>query len=273
MVLEIKRELDRKLTKPDKRVINIRLSDLLITLDKQRVERYKEEAISKYAVKNASNIIKYLEKLRYETDDDGSIEIEMIDDGHIIKEVPIGLKFDRLHKVDASDYIIMGEEDKYTQIDLKNIADIVAFDFVHRELEITDKDIDHVLCEDSLTVINNSEKLLSYIKEQEDNLYIIAKGFRVSDSPYYDIENKKIKDYFYTDEFKAKMYQDVLENSMSKISRLIAKEIQRLNSKAQLVMCDTEMIGFTSRETIEIPDIVLSVFGRRYSVPVDIEEV
>ena len=273
MVLEIKRELDRKLTKPNRNVLNLRLSDILIMLDKERVEKYKKEAVSKQAIKNDDNIIKYLEKLSYESDDNGNIEIEMIDNGHVIKEEPIGLKFDRLHKIDASNYMIMSEGDKYTEIDLKNIADIVAFDFVHRELDIEDKDIDNVLCADSLTVINDSENLLSYIKEQEENMYIMAKGFRVSNSPYYDIENKKIKDYFYSEDFKASIYQEALENSMAKISRLIAKEIQKINSKAKMVMCDAEMIGFISTETINIPDIVLSVFGRRYIVPMDIEEV
>lgn len=237
-------------------------------LNKENLSRFNNKKIEK---KNLNNIIDYLERIIRKSDK-GAINVNWVVDKHIIKSYPIEMKSIPEYRIDTTDYINLQSE-KIVYLDYSELADIIAFEIMYRDLDETHKSIEDKLSDIGIISVTDSKILTKHFSESP---YKLSKILHISDSAYLKSGNEKIVDYFGNKEFKADGYREVVSNSCLSAMSIIVESLlkkQCTNLKFKIcgvfetgiyLMIDRELNKYSKEMLLE--SVYIRTFGRKLEV-------
>lgn len=263
-----------------------KLGEISVTMNKdiikKDIDRLKAEMAAtknKYNKLNLEALVTYLTKLHKNIDSESNFElcwnISKKDD--LPYTYPVQLVNEPLYKINTSNYMEVGEKEKVVEIDLTDLADIIAFEFMYRDLNETHDTIEELLKDCGIIGYQKSNLLTDFFKENGDHMYELSKTMLIEDSPYKSHETHMIKDYFYSKEFKSKSYRDVVDYSCRYASTIIANSILKNSTHhgidVKLIMTNATTITFIANIDDEfniyeslLGEISVRVFGRRFMI-------
>lgn len=282
--------LQRKATNNELNSNINKLESMLVDMDKNMVihdiNRLKSEldiTKNKYNRENIKSLIKYLEKLVRLTDDDGKIELCWdVKKDDIPSTYPIRLINEELYKIDICNYITVSSDEYILNVDLTDLANIIAFEFMYKELDETHESIEELLKDCGIISAEDPLVILNKFKENNDNVFELSKSMKVSDTPYMSVDDLELHDYFNTKVFKTDRYKEVVEYSCKYAATLIANRLlQNLNLnriKYKLLAINPTNIvliidKIENKEdyTNFLESIIIRVFGRKFEVKAKLE--
>lgn len=267
-----------------------KLEEMEVNIDKNMVEhditRLKKEldnSTNRYDKANIKALIKYLEKLLRNTNEDGVLEIcwNNSKDG-IPATYPIKIINEPLYKVDISNYVATAANERVICIDLTELADIISFELIFKELGETHDSIEELLDKCGILSFEDSSVLTNRFKENNDKMFELSKDMKVSDTPYMSSEEAELHDYFHTKKFKVNTYKEVVEYSCRYAATLIANNIlnnlntNKINYKLLAINSTNIVFIIDKLENKEdyqsfIDEVSIRVFGRRFIVNTKVE--
>lgn len=240
------------------------------------IDRFKDElnkSCNKYDKANIEMIITYLKKLKKNINSESQFELcwSTSNTDEIPHTYPVQLVNEPVYKLNTCNYIEIGASEKLVEIDLTDLADIIAFEFMYKDLGETHESIEELLKDCGIIGFESSKLLTDYFKDNGDEIYKLSKIMRIGESPYASPDTKTIKDYFSSKEFKIKDYKDVVEYSCRYAATIIANTIIKNhshNDKFKLLMVNATTIVFITDvvDDVKIDEITIRVFGRRFIV-------
>lgn len=251
---------------------------------KADISRYKSEigaAHNKIDDANIKSIIRYLDKVLKSVDRTSStLEIGWYsgEDG-LPKAYPVQFKSEQLYKFNMCNYIELEKNQQLINISIKELNDIIAYEFINRDLGDTHASIEEVLCQCSMMGNVDSRIITDKIAQYSDNLYELGKSMLIGETTYLNNEKQEIYDYFNTKKFQYKhkktYYKDVLKYSCKYAMTVVANGILKnaLANDTRVKLIDVSDTGITliiyNGKTIDfekdiVGDVVLQAFGRKF---------
>lgn len=179
---------------------------------------------------------------------------------------PVNFIYEPLYKINMNHYIEVQKYQKLVTIDLSEIAQMVAFEYIYKEYDFSTKDIDNMLVDCSYTVPEDSSILLNAIKQalDGDDAYQLGRETKVSNSIHLDTKNNRLYDYFGLSyiEFKPKKtgYKEIITYSCQQIALIIYNELlsslQAIGGVAQCVMLSPRMLSLIVEKPSDIREAV-----------------
>lgn len=247
---------------------------------KKRIQEFKNRLSQTKQKKNKINLkqlIKYLENILEQTKDTDKLEYRWVvnPDTNMIEQTPIKFIYEPLYNLNTCNFIKLGTSQKLIELDTKNLADIISFSYIYKDLGESHQTVEKLLYNLGIISIEDSNILLDYFKKLQDDMYELSKEMLVGDTPYKSLETKKISDYFYSAEFRTQSYNKVVDYSATYANTVIANSIMRQlirnRKNINIVMITPINITFIADARIDITtesldDIIIRVFGRRFLV-------
>lgn len=260
-------------------VISIHVSKDMITKDINKLTSMKENIKSSKDKTNIDTLIKYLKNIINKISDDNSIDICWVeDDKEIVRTYPISIINEKAYGIDSCNFMELDDKQKLVEIDTTELADIIAFEFMYRDLCETHDSIEDLLKECGIIGYEDSSILTNFFKENGDNIFELSKVMMVGETPYYSFDDQKIVDYFHTKKFDDKKYKDVVAYSCKYanfiiINRMI-KNANTLKIGIKPIMLTPTCIAFMLNNVDDnidihkgiIEDISIRAFGRKFIV-------
>jgi len=260
-------------------VISIHVSKDMITKDINKLTSMKENIKSSKDKTNIDTLIKYLKNIINKLSDDNSIDICWVeDDKEIVRTYPISIINEKAYGIDSCNFMELDDKQKLVEIDTTELADIIAFEFMYRDLCETHDSIEDLLKECGIIGYEDSSILTNFFKENGDNIFELSKVMMVGETPYYSFDDQKIIDYFHTKKFDSKKYKDVVAYSCKYanfiiINRMI-KNANTLKIGIKPIMLTPTCIAFMLNNVDDnidihkgiIEDISIRAFGRKFIV-------
>ncbi len=253
----------------------LKLDSSLIESDICKLNRI-EETLLKHSIKDNSlfdTMRKYLNKLLKTKSD---IELEWKIKDNSLKSVPFqftSVSFSRSAEINMVDYITLNPNENMVSIDITELLSLIAFDLVHRDLGITDREIEeHLKGKTSILGVNDSSCLSdTYI---DNDFFRMATSLRISNSKYLDTDNKSINTYFGHSIKNTTDYSDVLKATYEYTYTLILEHILGIIHDRQL---DMQLVGYSNGKIYiidkgntvvfnDLLDIDLVIFGRTFRI-------
>lgn len=252
----------------------------LIMKDIEKLEQALKKSKS-YNKTNIKAILEYLKKILRCLNENAELELAWNVDNNtdIIKSYPVSLVCEDTYGINTCNYIEVNPGVKIVDIDTIELANIIAFEFMFRDLGDTHNSIEKLLKNCGVTGIEDSKVLTDYLKTLHPNgaIFELSKTLKIDDSPYKIREDNKIQDYFNTAIFKASTYREVVNHSCEYANTVllsnIFKETMKYKLDFKLLCLSPTRIQFelkefpdeSIRDTI-IGDTIIRVFGRRFKV-------
>ena len=262
--------------------IEVTINKSMVEHDINRLKAELENSINRYDKANIKALIKHLEKIVQQLNEESKLEICWnISKDNIPTTYPIKFINEELYKIDTSNYVEVSNEEKIVNIDIKELADIIAFEFIYKELGETHDTIEELLDKCGILGFEESKILTNKFKENNDNMFELSRSMKVSETPYLSSEDHELQDYFNTRRFKADDYKEVVEYSCMYASTLIANSIlNNLNlnkigykllaiNPTNIVLIIDKLANNEDYHTL-IDDISVRAFGRRFIVKTNI---
>ena len=266
----------------------IKNGDTILSLNSQAIkddidkytERYnkciKSGIVGSKHAKNIKSIIEYLKKL-YKKAEKGTVSVSWGVHNNIVKSFPIEIKTVPEYKLYTTDYINV-EEEKLVYVDYTEVADIIAFELMNRDLGETHESIEEKLKNIGIVAIYDSNELTKFFK---DSPYKLSKIFKIGKSTYEVPGTNTIVDYFGNKKFDSDKYMGVVGYSCKCAMTLILEDtlhrcIDR-NLKVKVVgISDTGIYYLTDHDDSYIKNILknnvyVRTFGRKFEVVPDIQ--
>lgn len=267
-------------TKMDEVAINVNVE--LIKKDIERLKVMRSEPKNKYDAANIKGLIAYLEKLLKNVLEDSTFELCWEVKDNIPQSYPLSLINEKAYGIDISNYIEVAENEKLVQMDMTDLADIIAFEIMARDLGETHESIEELLKDCGIIGFEPASLLTNFFKENGDRVYELSKSMKIGETPYYSYDTKKVHDYFSSKEFKTKEYREVVEYSCKYANTIIANTIVKnslhCNIDIKLIIVNATNITFIVNATDEvniknsiIEEISVRAFGRRFKIEPDIQ--
>lgn len=258
----------------------------LIKHDIERMRREYGRTKNKFDNRNIEAIIKLLEKtLKILKKTDGTLQFSWTKDpkSDIPVTYPIPFIDEPLYKINMCNYIKLNDNQKVVYIPMMDLAEIISYEYVHKDLDISVQEVDKMLSECSFLGNNDASVLLSKIHVSDDNVYNLAIGMKVDDTGFGSADENVIYDYFYSKEFDfvkgEARYKDVINYSCKYANNIIAnslcKKIETTKLKANAVAINATSLALIVTDVfntgIEINDdcldeVVVSAFGRKFKI-------
>ena len=265
---------------------NICSNELITTVDVY-VEHIKEEIQKQKKLlrlanginhkENIKNIIKWLENI-IKKSTGGVLEYSWnyIDDFGL-KTYPIEVRNIEEYGVYFVDYIKATENQTILRLDYTELANLISFEIMQRDLGYSDRIMEERLKDIGITGIISSKEFLKRIEKEDRNTYERSKELEVINSRYLREDKRKITDYFNIKEFNSKMYREVVDNSCRHAMMIVLEKLMQnmQNSNMKFSLCaitNTEIdILFEDVSSDKIDDkiiesAVVRVLGRRFEV-------
>lgn len=267
--------------------IRIGLDGEIIKEDIKRLENMLDKTFSSADKNNIKQLLRYENRLLKKSNT--FLDVSWIVDDGLAFPYPIGIKYYPEYGIDAVNYITTSSNEKVVELDYSGVADLIAFELMYRDIGDTDDSngvITHEIIEDKLKDVGIiSINSFNTIKERffkNYSPYVYSKMFKVKDSPYIDLEKKKIRDYFGHKEFDIDRYYEVVDYSTNHAMALVFKGLTKTkllnNFKWKLVAINNNRIvlildvddDFNITERLS-NSVVVRVFGRRFEVTPNIK--
>lgn len=259
--------------------VNVKLN--LDAIDND-IARLKESHDTKkiYDKTNIKAIIKYLYGLMDYLNEEDELEITWEDKNGQFRSKSELLKIPE-YGIDMTNYIMTGENEVVVEVDLLDLANIIAFEISHRDSGYGTSQVEGYLDRSGAKLIspNESSILTDLFKEYGLKPLKSCQTLSIKDSPYLEEDKKYIFDYFITHKYaRATKYKDVVNDSCKYCMDLVvANTVEKLIDKKDIehyikvVSIDTNSITFiTNCESLKIKNCIESVtvrsFGRIFKV-------
>ena len=269
--------------------ISIKLNTSMIEDDINRLKGEIGKAKNKIDDKNIKALIHYLDNIKKTADkNNGTIEIcwhIKAMDSRLPSSYPIQFISETLYKIQTSNYIELDNNQKYIHIDLISLANIMAYEFMFKDLGETHDSIEDMLKDCAMISYNDSSILENKFKSDGDNIYELSQTLCVGESSYLVSEvTRKLNDYFYTTSFsgsgKNLQYKDAINYSCRYASTIIMNTILHRGNfnnieVKPLAISPTYIdliVNVNDEDDISdvikklIDDIALQAFGREFIV-------
>lgn len=257
--------------------VSVSINNELIKKDIEKLRDMLAEPKNKYDKANIKSLVAYLEKLSNNVLDDSTFELCWEINDNIPQSYPLNLINEKAYGIDICNYIEVGENEKLVQMDMTDLADIIAFEIMVRDLGETHDSIEELLKNCGIIGFETASLLTDFFKENGDKIYELSKSMKIGETPYYSYNTKKVHDYFSSKEFKTKEYRDVVEYSCRYANTIIANTIIKnslhCNIDIKLIMLNATGITFILNATDEvniknniIDEISVRAFGRQFKI-------
>ena len=258
-------------------IIKLHISSEMLDREMSRIEKMGSVIKSDYDKKNISILTKYLNNIKKKMDENNDIEICWTPDGTMAKTYPISIINERAYNFDTCNIIEIGDRQKIVEVNLTDLADIIAFEFMYRDLYETHDSIEELLKNCGIIGYEDSSILTNLFKENGDNVYELSKSMKIWDTPYYSYEDKTIIDYFHMKKFKKDTYKDVVEYSCKYAAFIILnkfiKNAMHVKMDIKPIMLTPTHIAFMLNDVDDnidistiIEDVSIRVFGRKFVI-------
>lgn len=255
--------------------IAIHMNREILEHDIARIKQLKPKNI--FDRENLKAIKKYLNKLLEHINADSIFEMCWNTDGDLPYCYPMNLINEEVYGINICNYIELNANQNLLEIKYKNLADIIAFEMMYRDLGESHESIEDLLKDCGVLGYQPCSLLTDMFKECSDNIYQLSQSMKIDDTPYYMFEEKKVRDYFSSKLFKKDYYKDVVNYSCKYALTIIANELLKKsiahNIDMKPVMLSTTTVAFivngSSNESIKhdiLEDVSIRVFGRRFTV-------
>lgn len=262
--------------------VSVTVNSELIKKDIDRLKGMLAEPKNRYDAANLKGLIAYLEKLLKNVLEDSTFELCWELKDNIPESYPLNIINERVYGIDICNYIEVAENEKLVQMDMTDLADIIAFEIMARDLGETHASIEELLKDCGIIGFEPASLLTDFFKENGDRVYELSKSMKIGETPYYSYDTKKVHDYFSSKEFKTKEYRDVVEYSCKYANTIIANTIVKnslhCNIDIKMIMLNATSITFIVNATDEvniknniIEEISVRAFGRRFKIEPDIQ--
>ena len=250
----------------------------IVQKDLDRLNLIAKSPKNKFDKANIKALIKYLTKLLGSLDEKNYLELCWCDDKDmLLSTYPLNLIKEPTYGINSSDYISVGDTESLLEIDTTDIADLIAFEFMYRDLGETHDTVEELLKKCGIIGFEKATMLTNIFKQNGDRMFELSKTLGVEDSPYYNQEEKFMRDYFNSRKFKEISYRDSVNYSARYANLVIADDIVKRLSKLD-INCELVMLGATGLTMIIpkrigldikrdlIDSISIRIFGRRFVV-------
>lgn len=262
--------------------VSVTVNSELIKKDIDRLKGMLAEPKNRYDAANLKGLIAYLEKLLKNVLEDSTFELCWELKDNIPESYPLNIINEKVYGIDICNYIEVAENEKLVQMDMTDLADIIAFEIMARDLGETHASIEELLKDCGIIGFEPASLLTDFFKENGDRVYELSKSMKIGETPYYSYDTKKVHDYFSSKEFKTKEYRDVVEYSCKYANIIIANTIVKnslhCNIDIKMIMLNATSITFIVNATDEvniknniIEEISVRAFGRRFKIEPDIQ--
>lgn len=246
----------------------------IIRKDIDRLKKDLTETKNKYNKANINGLLAYLEKILKHTDEESKFDICWVTESKdgLPYTYPLQLVNEPLYGINTCNYIELDSSEKLIEINLADLADIIAFEFMYKDLGESHESVEELLKDCGIIGFEKSDLLINFFKENGDNLFELSKTMMIDDSPYKSSENRTIIDYFHSKEFKDKSYREVVDYSCRYANTAIANSILKnylrndINVKLIAVSATNITLIVDSDNEVEIDEIAIRVFGRRFLI-------
>lgn len=256
--------------------ISLHVNKELIESDIERLKKELNETNNKFNILNIKALIKYLKKILKYTNEDSVFEIGWnIDKDNLPCTYPLKLFNEPLYKVDVCNYIELDDNEHIVEIDTTEVADIIAFEIMFKDLGETHDSIEHLLRYSSVVGLESSSTLTDFFNENGDKVYELSKSMKIGETPYYSPELNKVHDYFHSKTFKTSEYREVVKYSCTYASAIIANNIVKNATHngldIKMLMVNDTQISFIINTDIDncnklLDEIYVRAFGRKFVV-------
>lgn len=262
--------------------ITIVLNKELIKNDLDRLKEFEKEPKNKYDKANIKMLIAYLEKILKNIDEESAFEICWESRENIPHTYPVDLINEKAYGIDICNYIELSEDEKLVEMNMTDLADIIAFEIMSRDLGETHDTVEKLLSNCGIIGFEPASLLTDYFKSNGDQIFKLSKSMRIGETPYYSYETKKMHDYFSSKEFKTKEYKEVVDYSCryanTIVMNTIIKNSLHSGTEIKVIMVNATNIAFVVSTTDEvnikqniIDEVSVRAFGRQFKIEPDIQ--
>lgn len=246
----------------------------LINKDIARLKDEEKNTNNSINKKNISALIKYLEKILKYVNEESKFEFCWnVDKDTIPSTYPMTLINEPLYKINFANYVELENNEHLLEIDLTDLADIIAFEFMYKDLGETHESIEELLKDCGIIGFEKASLLTDMFKVNGDKVYELSKSMWIGESPYFSLETRKVTDYFHSTTFKSKDYREAVDYSCKYANTLIAGSIiknyihQNIEVIPLIVSSTHIVILIKGSDEINIDEeISIRAFGRRFLI-------
>lgn len=262
--------------------VSVNINRELLIKDIEKLKDMLKEPKSKIDKTNIKKLIVYLEKLLNSLLEDSTFELCWEIRDNIPQSYPFNLVNEKVYGINICNYIEVDRNEKLVQMDMTDLADIISFEIMARDLGETHESIETLLKDCGIIGFESASLLTDFFRDSGDNIYELSKSMRIEETPYYSYDTKKVNDYFSSKEFSTKEYREVVDYSCRYANAIIANSIikncNRCNPDIKLIMLNATNITFIVHDIDEISiknniieEISVRAFGRRFKIEPDIQ--
>jgi len=257
--------------------ITLKMNKDIIIKDRNRLEEMSKKPKSKIDLTNIKALINYLNKLIKIIDKDENFELAWgIKDGLPIS-YPLTLLTENVYGIYADNYVEADLNEHIVEVNLNNLADLIAYSFMSRDLGETHESIEELLKNCGIIGIEDSNIIICHFNKNGDKPYEFSKSFMIGNTPYYSFDTKEIYDYFHSKKFKTDKYREVVDYSCKYAATIIMNSIiensTHLGISVKPIVINTTNLAFITNAKDEvniknnlIDEISIRVFGRKFKV-------
>ena len=262
--------------------IHLNMNRDIILKDRSKLDDMSKNKANSYDAKNIKALKNYLDRLLKYIDEDGSYEICWDVNNGLPVSYPNPLINEKAYGINTCNYIEIPTDEHLVEVDLHDLADLIAYSFMSRDLDETHDSIEELLKDCGIIGIEDSNIILNHLKDNDDEPFEFSKTFKIGNTPYYSYENKEVIDYFHSKSFNTKYYREVVDYSCKYASTIIMSTIIEnsihLGVEVKPVMINATNITFLTTMKDEfniknelIDDISIRIFGRKFKIEPRIE--
>ena len=256
-----------------------KLNEMSITMNKELIlkdiDRLSNEIKTTNNKKNKENLkalVAYLKKILNNMQEDSTFELCWVTDTSIPYTYPLELIHEPLYGVNTRNYIEIESGEHLIEIDLKDLADLIAFEFMFKDLGETHESIEELLKDCGIISFEKATLLTDTFKNNGDDIFELSKTMLIEDCPYLSFEDKTISDYFHSKKFKGESYREVISYSCRYANTIIANSIVKnylhKNQEIKLLAIDPTSITLViaGDSEVNIDEISIRIFGRQFLI-------
>lgn len=232
-------------------VADVKMSLDLIDSDIKAIECMVKTIKGRENLKNTKALLDYLKDLRETLDDEGRYQVNLVKSSYgYLETYPIRLYANNRYKVYARNYIELEPCQHMIVLDFTKLANLITFDMAFEDLGYNKNEIDGILDENSARICaTNSVDVLGELYQED--LYEASRWCKCDRPVYWDLEHKKMTDYFGEKVFNTDRYNKALDYSVHRaVESILVGFLDTLGDKKEQL----KIVGMDFNSVVLIAD-------------------